>query len=313
VADPVLNWPTLTLDGLSMQFRESGGPYPTDGDGVEWVVTKLDGWFGSPAPAVNHTARLSGHGSYRSPSRRPGRTIALEFVATAPGTDMARTLERRIAGLCSDPDLLYTLQVTEDPVGALTAEVELSDEILAVTRSAYSTTFSAQFRAPDPRLHGPWGTAGTPLPTAGTGGMNMNPSGADLGGSGADLGTPGDTGVVTLEASGTAPTGVVLQIQGPVTEPSVYVSELAVRLSYAGELLAGQSLWINTGDQATTPPAGPTIPARSTLLDGQPMDHLLTLDGGWPELPAGVSRWSWAAASYDVSALLLLHARTGWW
>lgn len=313
MSEPVLNWPTLTLDGVAMQFREPGGPYPVDGEGVEWVVTKLDGWFGSPAPTVIQAARLAGHGSYRSPSRRSGRNVAVEFVATAPTGDAMRTLERRIAAMCSDPDRLYTLEVTEDPVGALTAEVELSDELIITPRVDHSVTCSAQFRAPDPRLYGPWGTAGAVLFTGGSGGMDMSDPGADLSDPGADMGDPGEQGIATLVSGGTAPTGVVLEIAGPVTEPAVYVSELAVRVSWAGELLAGQRLYINTCDQAATPPNGPTVPARSTLVEGQAMDHLLALDGGWPELSSGVSNWSYTAGSYDPNSLLLVHARTGWW
>ena len=313
MSEPVLNWPTLTLDGVSMQFREHGGPYPVDEDGVEWIVTKLDGWWGSPAPTVTQAARLAGHGSYRSPSKRAGRNIAVEFVATAPTGAAMRPLERRIAALCSDPDTLYTLTVTEDAVGALTAEVELSDELIITPRTDYSVTCSMQLRASDPRLYGPWGTAGAFLFTGGTGGMDMSGTGADLSSPGANLGDPGDQGTLTLVSGGTAPTGVVMQITGPVTEPSVYISELATRVSYAGELLTGQTLWINTGDQAAAPPNGPTVPARSTLLDDQAMDHLLVLDGGWPELPSGVSTWSYTAGSYDPASLLLVHARTGWW
>lgn len=313
MSEPVLNWSTVTIDGRVMQFREDGGPYPTDADGVEWIATKLDGWFGSPAPTTVQAPRLAGHGSYRSPSRRPGRTIALEFVVTAPTVEAMRLLERQVAALCSDPDRLYPLVVTEDPMGTLTADVELSDEILAVARTDYSTMFSAQFRAPDPRLYGPWGTAGTQLFTGGTGGMDMDPSGTDMSDPGANLGDPGDQGVTTVTSAGTAPGGVVLEIVGPVTEPSVYVSELSTRLSWSGELAAGQHLYINTCDHAATPPDGPTVPARSTLLDGQARDELLVLDGGWPELPAGVSRWSFTAGSYDPSAVLMVHARTGWW
>lgn len=310
---PVLNWPKVELDGLTMHFRVPGGPYPVDADGVEWQATKIEGWFGSPAPKVAQAERLAGHGSYRSPSRRAGRNIALEFVAVAPSAAAMRTLERRIAAMCSDPDVLYGLTVTEDPVGALSAEVELSDELIIAPRTDCSVTVSAQFRAPDPRLYGPWGTAGTTLPTGGTGGMDMSGAGADLSDPGANLGDPGDRGVVTLTSGGTAPAGVVLEIRGPAPGPAIYVSELATRVSYSGELLAGQTLWVNTGDQPATPPSGPTVPARSTLLDGQPMDHLLVLDGGWPELPGGVSTWAFAAGSYDPAALLRIHARTGWW
>lgn len=310
---PVLNWPTVRLDGLELQYRVDGGPYPVDADGIEWVATKLDGWFGSPAPTLAQTPRAAGHGSYRSPSRRAGRNIALEFVATAPGATGMRALERRIAAMCSDPDRLYVLEVTEDPVGALSAEVELSDELIIAPRVDNSVTVSAQFRAPDPRLYGPWGTAGTGLYTGGTGGMDMSGAGADLSDPGANLGDPGDQGVVTLTSGGTAPTGVVLELVGPVTEPTIYVSEIATRVKWAGELLAGQRLYLNTGDQPATPPGGPTVPARSTLLDGQSMDHLLVLDGGWPELPSGVSTWAYTAGSYDSAALLLIHARTGWW
>ena len=313
MSEPVLNWPTLRIDGREMQFREDGGPYPVDADGVEWIVTRLDGWFGSPAPTTAQTPRVAGHGSYRSPSRRPGRTIALEFVATAPTGDAMRLLERRVAAMCSDPDVLYPLEVTEDAMGALTAGVELSDEILTVARTGYSATFSAQFRAPDPRLYGPWGTAGTVLYTGGTGGMDMSGDGADLSDPGTDMGDPGEQGATTITSAGTAPAGVVLEIVGPVTEPSVYCSELAARLSYAGELTAGQRLHVNTGDHAATPPNGPVVPARSARVDGQARDHLLVLDGGWPELPSGVSRWSFTAASYDPDAVLMVHARTGWW
>ena len=313
MTEPVLNWPTLSIDGRVMQFRESGGPYPVDADGIEWVVTGLDGWFGSPAPTTAQTPRLAGHGSYRSPSRRPGRTIALEFVATAPTATAMRLLERQVAAMCADPDVLYPLEVTEDAMGALTADVELSDEILTVARTDYSTTFSAQFRAPDPRLYGPWGTAGTVLYTGGTGGMDMSGSGADLSSPGANMGDPGDQGSTTITSTGTAPAGVVVEVVGPVTEPSVYISELAAGLSWAGELAAGQHLYINTGDHAATPPNGPTVPARSTLLDGQARDELLVLDGDWPQLPAGVSRWLFTAGSYDPDAVLMIHARTGWW
>ena len=310
---PVLNWPAVLIDGLEMQFREPAGPYPADSDDVEWVATKIEGWFGSPAPTTRQVPRLAGHGSYRSPSRRSGRNVALEFVATTLTGNAMRQLERRIAALCSDPDVLYTLTVTEDPVGALSAEVELSDELIITPRTDYSVTVSAQFRAPDPRLYGPWGTAGAWLFTGGSGGMDMSDPGANLSDPGADLGDPGEQGVATIISGGTAPTGVVLEIVGPVNEPSVYISELATRVSWMGELAAEQRLWVNTCDQAATPPNGPRVPARSALVDGEAYDHLLVLNGGWPELPAGVSTWHYTAGSYDPASRLMVHARSGWW
>lgn len=305
-----MSYPYLTLDGITLYNRVTGQT-PPDPDGVEWAVTDMSGWVGGPPPRTARAARVAGHGAYRSPAYRDPRIITIDATVTTPyNPGLMRQIEARITAICSDPGRLYPLTETDPVLGARSADVELDGEIKVAPRDGlgYSSVVSLQLAAPDPRIYGPEIIAATTLPDGGTGGLDMDPAGANMSDPGADLGQAGSSGVATLITAGTAPSGVVLEIVGPVPTPTVWCAELGVRLTWAGSVAAGQTLWINTGDFAYL-----GVPARATLLGGQSWDHLLTVTGGWPDISPGVSHWAISGGAYDAAARLRVHARSAFW
>lgn len=311
----ITSWPTVTIAGLEMQFRVREGPYPVDSDGIEWQMTKLDGWWGVPSPETSRLSRPGGHGAYRSPAFTGARILSLEGVATAPSTDLIRQVEDRILAIGMDPDSLYEFAVDEPPVGWRYCLVERDAATMTSVRTPYSVTFSLQFAAPDPRKYGEWGNFDAELNPGPVGGLDMTAPGASMSDPGADMGTASPEGTTTVTVGGTAPVGPIIQFTGPVPQPRAYATDLGVGVQFLGELAAGQVLYVNTGDSEATPPGSALpIPARSATIDGQAQDPNLLITGGFPILtPGSVTSWAFTAASYEADALMRIHVRNGWW
>ncbi len=300
---------TVTVDGFTLHYRVPGGPAPADADGVEWVVEEITGW-GGPGTRTAREARSSGrHGSYRGRPARTERVIGMRFAVSVPygHPEMVPGVQRQVAAMCADPEALHTLTVNDPWQGALSADVELDDEVLSEWRSPWTNAYSVQFAAPDPRLHGPWVVYETPPPTY-TGGLDAG-LGLDAG-TGLSAGTVDRPGTVTVRNTGTAESSPVFELVGQATSPRVIAQETGQEMGLALEIPTAQSLWINTGE---FPALG--LPARSVLLDGNSSRRrYLSIPRGWPVIGAGeVATFALRADSWDANATLRVHTRTAWW
>lgn len=303
---------TVTIDGLTMHHRIPGGPAPADGDGVEWVVEKITG-MGGPGVRTTRTDRPPGrHGSYRGRSTRAGRVISLNFAVSTPYgyPEMGPALERRVAAMCADTEKLHTLTVDDPWVGSLSADVELDDEILPEWVSPWTTRYSAQFAAPDPRLHGPWVTYETPLPEPAATGLDFTSPGGNATAPGLSAGTPNNPGTVVVPNRGTADAAPVLELVGPLPDAQVIAMETGVTANYLQPIEAGRSVWINCDE---FPALG--LPELSVLLDAQTdRRRWLTVPRGWPEIPAGGSlTFALRSSAYDPAARLRVRVRSAHW
>lgn len=307
--------PHVHLDGITLGYdavpvyTEATRPPHVDQRGVEWILTSLSGWEGSPAPRTRRVEKPNSMGSFRTASHRSERIVSIEGTATAPSHDSAliSAVKRQIAGVCADGRRSYRLVVDEEPQ-PLAADVELDGEILVQPRTPFSVTFSLQLAAADPRLKSAtWNELSTGMAKPGSGGLDFT-DGLDFTG-GLDFGEPESTGIATVSNSGTAYTAPLLLITGPVDRPRITGLHTGVVLDYVGSLSAGQYLVINTD---VFPAQG--YPARCVLLNGTESRRLnLDTPFGWPRIePGEFESFRFEAQATNDTALLTVRSPDCW-
>ncbi len=120
-----------------------------DEDGILWVCTDLDGWWGHPEPEVPDVSRGLGDGSYDVRGRYAARTINFSGVFIPPRKELVAMAREK---LISAIDLVKRngyLVVDEEPPKSTI--VRLVDRPSIVTVNARGRTeFSFTLRAPDP-------------------------------------------------------------------------------------------------------------------------------------------------------------------
>jgi hypothetical protein len=101
-------------------------------------------------------------------------------------------------------------------------------------------------------------------PAGGWAGLDFTPSGY----AGLDLGTPPTDGLMTLTNNGTADTGVIFELRGPLSAPITIVNQATgALLTYSVNGAAGEILTIDTG--ARTVMLGGTASRRAQLTTAQ--------------------------------------------
>ncbi|MCW2904697.1 MAG: hypothetical protein JWO67_6962 [Streptosporangiaceae bacterium] len=307
----------VTLDTLTAggQFDPGGGSGYVDAAGVEWTLTGLTGWFGTPAPATKRTARPTAPGMHRAAAYKGARTIVLGITATVTNQQSApmRTAERAVAALCRDSALLYPL-VVEDHLGKLLAYVELDGEILPTLRDGmdWSAVWSIPLAASDPRRFSPaWTASAAPTVVAASGGIDSTGAGIDSTGVGIDSGTSGTVPIAQAVATGTATNPVVLAVTGPASGFIVTEVETGRVLSYAGQLGPADTVLINTDSQPQydVPGASGPVPGRGALLGTSNARVALSVFGGWPRLSPSTVRSYLLGGTYGVGASLTAYSR----
>lgn len=109
-------------------------------------------------------------------------------------------------------------------------------------------------------------------------------------------------GYADIVNAGTADTGLVLRIDGPVVSPRVWLVHedgTVQRLDFDITLASGQWLDIDTKN-------------LTVLLNGTVSRRGQT-SGDWPTLPPGTHRLRWNAAVYNSDARLAVRYRSAWW
>jgi len=298
---------TVTVGGFTMRFRRA--VRILDPDGVEWIVTGLTGWGGPGVRSARAARPLGRHGSYRGRPSRAERVIGLQFMADTP-EELAPTLWRRVAAMCSDTDVQHPFVVDDPYFGPLTADVDIDDEILPVWLTPTLVEFSAQFAAADPRLHGPWIPWETPLPEPPVGGLDFTSPGLNFTAPGLNFGTPGSPGTVVVPNPGSADAAPVLELVGPLPDAQVICLETGVRASFGQPIEAGHSMWVNCDE---FPALG--LPGLSVLLDAQSdRRRWWTVPRGWPTIPAGGAvTFALRSSAYNPDAKLRIRTRSAWW
>lgn len=304
----------LTLDTL-VAGGQFNGQVPVVG-GVQWALTDLTGWWGSPATRTARTDRRGAAGSFRRAAYKDVRDI--EITVTATAVDFSRTAmrqaERTVAAVCSDPGALYQLRV-EDELGVLVAYVELNGDVAWKTRDGlrYSSIFSIPVCALDPRRLGPsWSSTTTPVASSGSGGIVTTGGGIVTTSPGISTGTPAVIPSTTAAAVGTSKqVPLVFEIDGP-GQDLVVTDSRGPLVSYRGTLGAGDTVWINADSQDAydVPGApGPIAGHGAVLNGGGDARSAVSVRGGWPVLAGGASASFTLGGTSTTGAQLTVHTR----
>lgn len=304
-------FPTVTLDGQTFLFRVEGGPLPVDSNGVEWILTKFDGWSGKPAPRTARTDRPGHAGAFRSAGYVGPRIMSLEVVATAPSIAAMRAAEIAISALCSDSARLYEMVVSEAGLSR-SVMVELDDAILALPRLWNSSIFSLRLAAPDPRKHdGSWQTPVVGLGTAPSGGADFSGGGLLFSSvPGVSYGVPGTPAAVSVHNAGTAIARSLFAVTGPLAA-NWQIMDLTngTTLTHTRPLAATDTMTINTDD---FPVQG--FPGHGVYLNiSNSQRAALLTPGGWPYvLPGQTVTYNLRSASFSSLASMTVSLRSAW-
>lgn len=281
----VLQQPVFTVDGWIGNS--------VDEDGVEWWITKEEGWSSSPSVRLSLTDRPERDGAFDAPSYRSARVITLEGTALAPDRLRKERAKDRLAAVLNDGSRLQPMVVTEPHVTRRSL-VRLSAESKVLDKKAGVFEFSLQVTAPDPlRYSAELRSATCPLATS-SGGLTF-PLRFPL-----DFGAGSSGGRLTLENAGSAATWPTWKISGPCADPVIVNSQTGEELAFAIRLAAGEVLVVDTD-------------ARTVLLQGLASRRSALLPGSrWFPLVRGGTTVAFRSATYEAAARLTAEWRDAW-
>lgn len=282
----VLVLPVFTVDGWSGNT--------VDVDGVEWWVTKEDGWSSGPELRLELPDRPQRDGSFDAPSFRSARVITLEGTAIAPDPDTRERAKDRLAAVLADGSTLAELTVQERTV-TRQALVRLSGGTKIVDQSPVSFEWSLQVIAPDPLRHGAeehTASCGLPQPGPGLSFPLTFPMefGEATGGS------------MALANAGTATAWPLWTVKGPCDQPVVRNDSTGQRLAFGHpleRLLEGDTLVVD-------------VAARTVWLGGASRRAALLPGSSWFGLPPGSTAIGFDALNPQESGVLTAVWRDAW-
>ncbi|WP_068922205.1 phage distal tail protein [Planobispora rosea] len=203
---------------------------------------KLQGW-GDLNVSLGNAPRNSRHGSWPGRARAPERVVTFDFQVNTDWADFAAqidALERATAiptGSTEYPLVVRTPAATRMVRAKCTARV-LPEDYLYMAGGPVGVL---QWVASDPRRYEVTERSATiTSPTSGSGGLTY-PLTYPL-----DYGTAGSPANATCTNFGTAETNPTLVLTGPITTPRIINSTLGRTLEFNLDLLAGQTLTIDT-------------------------------------------------------------------
>jgi hypothetical protein len=242
----------------------------TDDDGVDWIVTANEGWKGSPASTQQPAQRQSDHGGYPSASYLTPRNLPLAVTIKAPS---AALLDTAIEQLKAAATRTATTLRVQSAGYDRTATVYRQGETLTATYGT-AADLSLSLIATDPRLYGTAGYSGSCRLPSTTGGLTFP---AVFPAVFSATVSSGQIPVGNLGSIGARP---LLRITGPAVTPLVTLQRpdgSVQQLTYNGTLAALDYLDLDCD-------------AHTAILDGTANRRgLLTVTGGWPEIPPGAS------------------------
>ena len=262
-----------------------------DADGVEWWVTKEDGWSGGPGVRLELSDRPQRDGSFDAPSFRSARVITLEGTAIAPDEWIRERAKDRLAALLADGSGLTPLVVAERTVRR-TALVRLSSAIKIVDTTPVSFDWSVQVTAPDPLRYGAVlhaETCGLPRPARGMAFPVRFPL----------VFGQGEGGVLALVNSGTATVRPVWTITGPCDQPVIRNDSTGERMAFSLSLAEGDVLTVDSA-------------ARTVFLGEASRRAALLPRSKWFGLPPGSTTIGFEALDNTATGKLTAHWRDAW-
>lgn len=274
--------------------------YGVDDQGSELIVDSVDGLLDGAVSTLATTQKIWGHGFFSNIPHRAGRTISLTGYIV--GVDTQATIRSwdllKQALLLTDQELEVNLRGLNRMV-----VVKQDDQPLVGWVGDHTLKFSLQFKANSPYMY-TGGSAGrkqgsTGLPRS-EGGMTF-PYHFE---SDSEESTWAFTetmvsGSVSLTNSGTAPSPLLVRVDGPCNQPVVEHLETGMKLSLAGELGAGHYVTFNSE-------------SHEVLLDGSQPARGMVLSRSWQDAQPGTNTWGFSAADGGENALLTVSFREAW-
>lgn len=283
VVESVLALPTYTVDGWVGNT--------VDGDGVEWWVTKEDGWSSAPGVRLELSDRPQRDGSFDAPSFRSSRVITLEGTAVAPDEDARERAKDRLAAVLADGSALAEFAVAERTV-TRRALVRLTAGTKVVDTTPVSFDFSVQLVAPDPLRYGAGvheESCGLPRPGTGLAFPLTFPLafGESVG------------GTIAVGNAGTATAWPLWTITGPCTQPVIRNDSGGQRLAFSLSLGEGDVLVVDAG-------------ARTVFLGGVSRRAALLPRSRWFGFPPGSTTIGFDSFDDSASGRLTVSWRDAW-
>lgn len=279
-----LQYPVFAVDGWAGNA--------VDDFGVEWWVTKEEGWTDGPDVRLTLADRPRRDGAFDATSYRAPRVLTLEGVAIAPDRVAKERAKERVANVLADGTRLAELTVRE-PIRTRRVMVRLTAGTKVADVSPYTFEFSVQVTAPDPvRYSAEQNSLSCGLPQRGAG--LMFPLTLPF-----SFGEPVGGRVAPVNA-GTVPTNPVWEITGPCELPVIDNTKTGDRLAFDLRLGVAEQLVVDVA--ARTVLLAGTASRRSTLRPGST----------WFALPPGTTEIAFSAWVFDERARLTVRWRDAW-
>lgn len=254
-----------------------------DGDGCEWIVNNDDDWWRAPGRRTAMVEHPFGDGAARSRSWAGVRSLTFEGCMIAPTRQLRDLRAAEFAGQFSDGELM---QLTgPGPDGQYTLMVEWADSPDVSSYNSTAFKWQTTLVAPDPvKLSAIEHSTGLlPLPST-TGGLTW-PVTWPISWTSTTI-----AGTALLTNSGSVDTGLIVRIDGPVTNPRFSLSRGTDVQTLQFDLALDAAQWLTIDTKAHT-----------VLLNDSVSRRGLTA-GVFPILAPGTSELSWNAALFDSAA-----------
>lgn len=257
----------------------------TDSLGVLWILDRngVVGW-GSPATTIAPVQKPRQDGAWGGLAYRKPRSIVMSGSCVAPTEGLALDALDRLSTAVS-PDGA-TLTVVKG-LSSRWATVRQDGEVLPTWAAPNSFDWSIQLVAVDPRKFAASLTGTTSLPST-TGGLTI-PYTIPYA-----INATTVTGQVSLTNPGNASGPVLLQINGPITGPTITHVSTGQALTFASSLslAAGEFITVD-------------MERREVLAQGQAAAsrNAWVTARGWSAFDPGVNTWALSAPSYAAGTL----------
>jgi hypothetical protein len=263
--------------------------HPTDEHGVQWGLTKLDGWFDGWDGSGGVDQRSYADGAWVSPQYAGPRVIHVDGRFEAPSWDAAtRAWDRLLAQLPFRQ--LATLRVStgEGTLPEQTALVRQHQKPV-LTRRDNRANFSLSLLAPDPRRYDSTSRSVSLVLPVLTGGIAppLTPPLTITGST--------STSQATLVNDGNVPTYPTLVIVGPCPPATIVNLSTGEARRVLDPVPAGQSLVVDELNGTAT------VQGQARRVLGTPVG-----------LRPGVNEIAFSADGYEADAQLLISYRSAW-
>jgi len=263
-----------------------------DGRGVDWTISKFDGW-GSSQSTAQFTQRGRGHGSTSSDPYLTSRYMTIEGLVKAPSL---AALDDAFYRLAAAVTLDQLQMVVAEAAGVKQVAVQRQGEVLPTYLSNKLGKYSILIAAKDPLKYGDVITATTALPSS-SGGLTY-PITYPITYTGIS-----NSGVIHINNPGSEPAPVYLRVDGQIPAGGWSVNHLG----QAKDLAFASSLQLGMGEFVTV-----DMQKREVLAQGQATRNGYVTSRGWFQLDPGPNDIAFSAVAYDPTALLTLTTYPAW-